>query len=132
MSTQSRQRHISLPRLLLAAFMLAGCGFVSSQPTMNATQTLAPSMVPGSIHADPYGRNAWELPRGLPEQADACVAIKVPANAYMSAIGDQRECNPGYLRIGERCTVVRVPADAHPDDQPFAPGRECDRSYLGR
>jgi hypothetical protein len=89
-------------------------------------------MAPGSINADLYVRNAWELPRGFPEQADACVAIKVPANAYLSAVGNPGECNPGYLRIGERCTVVKVPDEAHPDDQPFAPGRECDRSYLGR
>ena len=130
MSTHSRQPHISLPRLLLASFMLVAPAFVSSQPTLTATQAIAPGAVPASIHADRYGRSAWECPRGFQERGETCVAIKVPANAYLSAFGNEWECNRGYQRIGERCAAVKVPGNAHADDQPFAPGWECDRGYL--
>jgi hypothetical protein len=98
--------------------MLAASGFVSSQPTMNAIQAIAPSVVPGSIYADRYGRSTWECPRGFQELAEACVAIKVPANAYRNAFGNAWDCNRGYLRIGERCTVVKVPGNAQSHSRP--------------
>lgn len=88
MSSQPRRRHISLPRLLLAWLTLAASGVVSSQPAMNATQTAAASVVPLSIHADRYGRSAGECPRGFQQLAQACVEIKVPANAYLNTQGD--------------------------------------------
>src|SRR5579864_9168806 len=128
MSTHSRRRRISFAPLLLASLMLAAPGIVSSQPAMNATN--APSVVPGSARADRYGRSAWECPRGFQQLGETCVAIKVPANAYLSAFGNEWECNRGYLRIGERCAVVKVPDNAHLDEQPFAPGWECDPGYL--
>jgi hypothetical protein len=128
LSTQSRQQHISLPRLLLASFMLAAPGVVSSQPTMKAIQTAAPSVVPMSIH-DRYGRSAWECPRGFQQRAEACVTVNVPANAYLNTLGDGWDCNRGYLKIGERCTLVKVPGNAHLDGQPVGAGWECNRGY---
>jgi len=129
MSTQPRRRHLSLPRLLLASFTLAGAGVVSSQPAMNASQTASPSVVPMSIHADSHGRSAWECARGFQRLAEACVAIKVPANAYLNTQGDGWHCDRGYLKSGERCTLVKVPNNAYLDGQTFGTGWECNRGY---
>jgi len=103
-----RQRRIWSSRFLIASFALAAPGFVSSQATGTEIQTIAPSVVANSIHASRYG-SASDCPRGFAKVAAACVAVKVPANAYLSASGDGWECARGYLRLGERCVCGRAP-----------------------
>ena len=90
MSTPT-QRHISLSRFLIASFAVAAPGLVSSQATTTEVQTIAPSVVANDIHGSRY-RSASDCPRGFVTAAAACAAVKVPANAYLSASGDGWEC----------------------------------------
>jgi hypothetical protein len=50
------------------------------------------------------------FPRDFQGLAEACIAIKVPANACLNGSGNASGCNWGYLRIGERGTVVKPQA----------------------
>ena len=115
-----RQRHISLVIPLLAAFLLAASGNVSSQTDG--------SVLPANAHASPYG-GRWECSRGFQRVKDDCAAITVPTNAYLNSSGKSWDCNRRYLKVNQGCKAVEVPANAHDEDERFGSGWQCNRGY---
>lgn len=85
---------------------------------------------PPNAHTSPYG--GWDCSRGFSQVEGTCVAIRVPANAYLDSFGRGWDCNRGYVKDdqGLRCKAVRIPTNAHVDDEEdFGAGWECDRRY---
>jgi hypothetical protein len=62
--------------------------------------------------------------------ADGCHAIKLPANAYLVADGDDWKCKRGFHKSGDTCQPIAIPEHAYlrrsGDDW------ACERPYLLR
>lgn len=109
--------------LLFGAFLLAASASVPSRADER--------VLPRNAHANAYG--GWECSRGFRQVEDACVRIRVPANAYLDSFGRDWDCDRGYIKDdqGQGCKAVKLPANAHADDGgDFGTGWECDRRYL--
>ena len=44
-----------------------------------------------------------------------CVAVKVPANAYLDTRGSGWTCERGFKEAEAACVALRLPANAHVD-----------------
>ena len=106
---------VSRWELLVAAMMLlAGVG------TAVATET-------------PRGDERERLGVGLDCQwgyqrsGEACVQVRVPANAHLNAFGNDWECNQGYMKRAAECAPVNVPPNARINIE--GNDWECDRGY---
>ena len=73
-----------------------------------------------------YGRG-WECERGYRESQDACVAVEVPADAYLVGGGNDWKCERGFRRIGERCNAIAVPVNAYLND--LGSDWRCERGF---
>jgi hypothetical protein len=56
-----------------------------------------------------------------------CVAIDVPANAFLDSSGGRWQCERGFERVGDSCKKVDVPANAHLEY--LGHGWDCNRGY---
>src|SRR6267378_3533317 len=70
-------RRVPSSRLWLAALLIATSGAAVSQ-----TQTSAGGL-PNNAHASRYG-TGWECARGFRKAGEACEAVSVPENGYLS------------------------------------------------
>ena len=86
--------------------------------------------VPVNAQAKPYGAG-WECKRGFRQGGVACVAIKLPENAYLSetSYGSGWECKRGYKGDGSSCPAVTVPPNAHLSGSTRGDDWECERGY---
>jgi hypothetical protein len=132
-TTDAASRKISMriePRSLLtiSACLLFGASLlaVSASVSLEADERVPPR----NAHASPYG--GWDCSRGFRQVEEACVPIRVPANAYLDSFGMDWDCNRGYIKDdqGLGCKSVKIPANAHADgEEDFGAGWECDRRY---
>jgi hypothetical protein len=99
---------------------------LASWHAMAAPQDGAAQQTPRDAHAKHSGREGWECDRGYNVVDHSCVAIEVPANAYLDAFGRGWECDRGYRKVGRACAAIDLPEHA------FLVSREsweCDRGY---
>jgi hypothetical protein len=112
--------------LSIAVFMVAACAGASAQVA---------STPPSHTHAG-SDASAWEcergFQRGFDKSEEACIAVRVPPNAYLDASGSDWECDRGYVKSEQSCTAVKVPLNAHSSDELFSNGWECDRGFRGQ
>lgn len=123
MRIEPRRRLAASACLLFGVSLLAAYASVSSRADERGP--------PRHAHASRYG-GGWECSRGFQQVEEACVPVKVPANAYLDPLGSDWDCNRGYIRDdqGLRCKVIKIPANAHVDDeQAFGTGWDCDLGY---
>jgi hypothetical protein len=116
------------PLLTISASLLFGASLlaVSAGASSQADERAPPRNAHGSL----YG--GWDCSPGFRQVEEACVPIRVPANAYLDSFGRDWHCNRRYIKDdqGLGCKSVKIPANAHADDeQDFGPGWECDRGY---
>ena len=102
-------------------------GFLGTAPGLGFAQN-ASVEVPANAQAKSYGIG-WECDKGYQKVNDGCVAIKIPANAYLTHRSHGRgwECNRGYREFGDTCRLVKVPANAYLDSR--GDGWKCNRGY---
>ncbi len=120
MSKMRRPRDISAHSLILWALLAAVPGLVFAQGGTGD--------MPENAHAKSYG-SGWRCDKGYRAVDEACVAIKVPANAYLAntSYGRGWECGRGYREVDEACTAVKVPANAYLGSS--GDSWRCDRGY---
>lgn len=120
---------ISLPANAHLTDFSDGQGWECNRGYRNDGDTCRPVYVPK--HAYPVEETMesdWECFRGYRRQGEGCVAVKVPTHGYLTAAGDDWQCDRGYfVKDGTICAPLRVPANAHID----ASGSdwECDPGY---
>jgi hypothetical protein len=115
----ARRPAVSVWTLILAAVLFAGPGRASAQ---GAGVDVPANAFPTSS----YGRG-WACRRGYRMEEGACVAIHVPANAYLDSLGDRWKCDRGYRKVSDGCLAIEVPPNAYLS----AAGNEwlCERGY---
>jgi hypothetical protein len=87
--------------------------------------------VPVNAQAKLYG-TGWECKRGFRQDGVACIAIKLPENAYLSETSYESgwECKRGYKRDGNSCVGVKVPQNAYLSGSTYGGDDwECERGY---
>jgi hypothetical protein len=114
--------------LTLAACLLFGATLLaeSTSTSSHADERLPPPNAHASRDA------GGECSRGFRQVEEACVPIKVPANAYLDPFGNDWDCNRGYIEDdqGLGCKAIKTPANAHEDDgEAFGAGWECNPGY---
>ena len=85
--------------------------------------------VPENSTAKSYG-GGWNCDKGYRESSGACVAVKVPANAYPTnkSFGRGWECNRGYQQINESCGPIKVLVNGYLD---YSGDKwKCNRGFL--
>lgn len=67
--------------------------------------------LPENATAKTYGRG-WECDGGYRKNAGSCIAVTLPANAYLtdSSYGIGWACQHGYKQDKENCLAVTLPA----------------------
>src|SRR5512138_196859 len=65
--------------------------------------------IPDNARQRSYG-SGWQCNRGYRETVGKCVAVLVPADAYLSPDGSSWTCNRGFRSVNDTCTAVVVPA----------------------
>lgn len=75
-----------------------------------------------------YG-SGWECIPGYRKVNDACAAVKVPANGYLSDSSPAAGwgCERGYRSLNDACVAVTMPETAHLDYS--GDNWKCDRPY---
>ena len=106
MITQRRPHTLSIHQLMFLAFLVAVTGHVFAQGRF--------AEIPENASAKQYG-SGWVCDRGYREASGACIAVKVPVDAYAtdSSYGRAWECNWGFRRVNETCMVIKVPPNAY-------------------
>ena len=99
--------------------------FVAALPFDEHAQA-SPSAIPDNARQRSYG---WDCNRGFRETAGNCVAVIVPANAYLSPEGTSWTCNRGFRPEGAACKAVQAPANAYVVDTRYDRGWQCNRGY---
>jgi hypothetical protein len=84
--------------------------------------------LPGNASENKFG-NGWECDHGYRMVDETCVAIKVPANGYLtdSTHGSGWACDHGYRAVKEACVAVKVAENAHLNFS--GSDWECNRPY---
>jgi hypothetical protein len=59
-----------------------------------------------------------------------CVAIPVPAHAYLNSLGDNWDCERGFTRDADRCARIVVPANAHLTQFGWDCNRGCSSAHI--
>jgi len=79
--------------------------------------------MPEHASANRYG-SGWECDRGYREANGACIAVKVPADAYATnaSYGPGWECNWGYREVDETCAAIKVPPNAYLTNASYGSG----------
>jgi hypothetical protein len=75
-----------------------------------------PVLVPD--HALPSGlltQSGWQCERGYLQQGNACVEVKVPANAFLDDMGHDWQCERGFRRQKNACVQIHLPSFAYLD-----------------
>src|SRR4051812_39045381 len=91
-------------RLLLCTFLLSVSGLAGAIEAVSA--------LPSHARASRYG-NGWYCLQGYERKDQACVRVRVPANAYFNPSSNGWDCRRGYLRSGQQCVAVKVPDHAY-------------------
>jgi hypothetical protein len=73
----------------------------------------------------------WQCERGYRAADNTCLAVHVPANAYVtdSAYGAGWACERGYRPAGETCARVQVPMNGYFVDTTYGRGWACERGF---
>ena len=84
--------------------------------------------LPANAHltTSSYGRG-WECARGYRADAESCVAIGLPPNAYLDSEGNRWKCDRGYRNVASLCAPIELPPHGYLN----ADGDrwECGRGY---
>ena len=120
--SSATKRRVKLAGLAWALFVLA------AQPTW-AAEPANTVVVPENGYATgaSYG-TGWKCSYGYEEQNDACVAVDLPANAYLSGRGNSWKCERGYRRDNDKCQKIDVPANGYIKAS-SQNGWACERGY---
>jgi len=89
-----------------------------------------PGELPANAHAKSCG-GGRECKRGFRAVDEACIAIKVPVNGYLTdtSCGSGRACDYGYRAINGGCAAILFPVNGYPVDSTSAPGWRCDCGF---
>jgi len=71
---------------------------------------LAAEECPANSHPDIFGRGCV-CNTGYVVENEACVKMRVPANAHPNYLGGW-ECDHGYTKAGDECAAVQLPPNA--------------------
>lgn len=87
-------------------------------------------VVPANAQAKQYG-SGWECKLGFRRDGAACVAIKLPANAYLSddIYGPGWACKREYKADGNSCVAVKLPQNAYLPGSSYSDDWECERGF---
>ena len=114
-------------RLLALAVVLAGLSGAALAQDEDAAR-------PPNSHPERYG-SGWECDWGYQEEDGTCVAVNVPANAYLTPLGASWECRRGFRRESrgfgqdnDVCVPIKVPAHGYLDVNTFN-GWSCEIGY---
>ena len=109
-----------VPCLAFYALLLTLSGIASAQTDA--------SPLPSHAQVSRYG-SGWDCLPGYDREAQTCVSIEVPPNAYLNSLRNRWECNRGYIKASKQCVAVKVPENAYAEDTPFGTGWRCNRGY---
>src|SRR5512147_2104489 len=104
MSAALKTRHSGWAWLLRAV-----SGALILAASVHALSATAATPMPSNARPLQY-REAWECNRGFVQAGETCVAMKIPANGYLSSSGTRWECKRGFVKQDDRCSPVNVPA----------------------
>ena len=87
-------------------------------------------------NAFPTGRSygtGWDCQHGFREiRGTICEAIAIPANAFLDASGLSWQCDRGYRKQRDGCTLIAVPENAYLNNRGIGAGWECDRGHVAK
>src|SRR5688572_9534185 len=125
MSTEPERTPMQVIILAAAIAMRIAILFVGA-PALSQTAMASP---PANSHPLQYRTGGWDCNRGFVKTGDACVAMKIPPNAYLSSGGSRWDCDRGFMKRSEECVRVSVPANAYFDESSYRDGWACNRGY---
>jgi hypothetical protein len=87
-------------------------------------------VVPDNAYASgsAYGKG-WECAFGFNAKDDFCIAVEVPANAFLDARGTGWKCNRGFREDSGECVEIVVPTGGYLTESTAKTGWACDRRY---
>jgi hypothetical protein len=98
-----------------------------------AAKRTGPVVVPENGYANGYSYGiGWDCSFGYQKDAADCIAVDVPANAYLNSIGTGWQCMRGYHSVGfarNECLQISVPADGYLTESKSRKGWACNRGF---
>ena len=87
--------------------------------------------IPANAFLDASGLS-WTCDRGYRKQADACAAIGVPENAYLTerGIGAGWECGRGHVAHAGACVPIVIPENAYATNAGYGAAWRCERGIV--
>jgi hypothetical protein len=99
------RRGISFRNLVLLAISTAAPGLLCAQGSVVGMPEHARAKASGT---------GWECQPGYKKVTEACVAIALPANAFLTAAyGEGWECMRGYRTSAKSCIAIELPPHAY-------------------
>ena len=100
----------------LTVKFLVSLALLTATPSNAVADTKSVAVVvdlPANAYASTarYGR-AWECLRGYSQVEQACIAMAIPANAYLNAYGDRWECERTFKRA-DNCSSTNSSTSLH-------------------
>ena len=83
------------------------------------------------LSSSSYG-DGWKCSWGYRKTGETCVAIKIPANAYLNSYGYDWECDRGFKALNQTCVAVKIPENGYFVKSTYGAGWECERGYLAK
>jgi hypothetical protein len=109
-------------RTMLLAGILALLGPIAASGQSGAVPSNAIAKISGG---------GWVCKDGFRQAGDACRAIELPANAYLTAAtyGKGWACRHGYRESAASCIAIALPDHAYLTGSTYGDGWKCARGY---
>ena len=91
-----------------------------------------PVSVPSNAYLEDRGiGRGWECAYGFRFEKDACTPVVPPEHGFVTGFaGDQWSCERTFVRDGDHCVKMRLPANAISTSRYSTSGWTCERGYL--
>lgn len=122
--------NITNARLGVLSYALVSLALLTGPAEIAAAQS-AEAKTPANASANTYG-TGWQCDRGFRKADGGCVAVTVPAHAYLSerSYGQGWACDRGYRKDQATCVAVGLPEHAHLDF--YGNDWDCNQPYRKR
>ena len=108
-----------------AVLALAAVSMLGALPAIAQSASANLALDHGSVGR--YG--GWNCDHGYKLIDARCVAVVVPANAYLTPSGDGWACERLYRKRDSACEAVLIPANAYADGTSYGTGWRCEQRY---
>jgi hypothetical protein len=125
-------RGIEIPANAYATGRDYGTGWACRHGYEEVEQTSCEAVpVPRNAFLRSSGRD-WQCARGFRQDGAACVAIFLPANAYLTEdwSGSAWACDRGFTAEADRCVPIAVPENGYLTNADYGAAWSCERGFV--